>query len=259
MNILDEYVKSQPTHQNALDIFKGEWSSILPPPYDELKMGKTPLFQDQRIIWGENKLGGFKDSKILELGPLEGGHTYMLENMGASSILAIESNTRSYLKCLITKEILNLRHAHFLLGDFVTYLKNTQDTYDVCISSGVLYHMQNPAELIHLISQVSPKIMLWTHYYNPEINNPDVNVRFSEVIAREYHDFHHTLYRHPYQNLEEHSVTGFCGGSAPFSMWMSRQDILSCLKYFGFNQLEVGFEDTEHPNGPCFCVVGSKI
>lgn len=259
MNILDEYVKAQPTHQNALDIFKGEWSSILPPPYAELTMGKVPLFQDQRIVWGENKLGGFKGCKILELGPLEGGHTYMLENMGASSILAIESNTRAYLKCLITKEILNLTHASFLLGDFVTYLKNTQDTYDVCISSGVLYHMQNPAELIHLISQVSRKIMLWTHYYDPEKNNPDVNVRFSEVVAQEYHAFHHTLYRHPYQNLEEHSLTGFCGGSAPFSMWMSRQDILSCLKYFGFNRLEVGFEDTEHPNGPCFCVVGSKI
>jgi hypothetical protein len=182
----------------------------------------------------------------------------MLENMGASSILAIEANSRAYLKCLITKEILNLQRSRFLLGDFVSYLKETQDVYDACIASGVLYHMQNPAELIHLIAQKTKKMMIWTHYYDPETNNPDVNVRFSKVITQEYQGFNHTLYKHPYQNLAAHSTTGFCGGTTHFSMWMSRQDILSCLKYFGFERLEVHFEKPDHPNDPCFCVVGFK-
>ncbi len=39
----------------------------------------------------------------------------MLENMGASSVIAIEANSRAYLKCLITKEILNLRCSRFLI------------------------------------------------------------------------------------------------------------------------------------------------
>ncbi|RKZ44081.1 MAG: class I SAM-dependent methyltransferase [Gammaproteobacteria bacterium] len=258
MNILDEYINTFPTHQNAFDIFKGEWSS-LPPLIPTLKGGgKNPLFHDERIVWAEKLLGGFKDCHVLELGPLEGGHTYMLENMGASSIIAIEANSRAYLKCLITKEILNLQRARFLLGDFVSYLKETQDVYDACIASGVLYHMHNPAELIHLIAQKTKKVMIWTHYYDPETNNPDVNVRFSEVMTQEYQGFNHTLYKHPYQNLAAHSTTGFCGGTSHFSMWMSRQDILSCLKYFGFERLEVHFEKPDHPNGPCFCVVGFK-
>ena len=258
MNILDEYVTTSPNHQNALDIFKGEWSSILPPSKAELVAGTVPLFQDGRIVWAEQLLGGFKDCNILELGPLEGGHTYMLENMGASSILAIEANSRAYLKCLITKEILNLKRSQFLLGDFVSHLKETQDVYDVGIASGVLYHMRNPAELIHLLAQKTEKVMIWTHYYDSENNNPDVKVRFSEVVNHEYEGFKHTLYKHPYQDLADHSTTGFCGGTTHFSMWMSRQDILSCLKFFGFEKLEIHFESSDHPNGPCFCIAGLK-
>jgi hypothetical protein len=259
MNILDQYIKTFPTHQNALDIFKEEWSSKLPPPHSELTTGNIPLFQDRRMSWAIEQMGGVKECKILELGPLEGGHTYMFESMGANSILSIEANTRAYLKCLITKEILNLKHTSLLLGDFVAYLKNPQDSFDMCIASGVLYHMQNPAELIHLISKISNKIMIWTHYYDRTLleNNPNINEsKFSDTVHEEYEGFKHVLYRQNYQ--EALGWGGFCGGSENFSMWMTRQDILSCLKYFGFNEIKVEFEQPTHPNGPCFCLVGIK-
>ncbi len=58
MNILDEYINTFPTLQNAFDIFKGEWSS-LPPLIPVLKRGgKNPLFHDERIVWAEKLLGG---------------------------------------------------------------------------------------------------------------------------------------------------------------------------------------------------------
>ncbi len=258
MDILDQYIKTFPTLQNTLDIFKGEWSSKLP-SHLELTAGNIPLFQDPRMTWAIEQFGGVKDCKMLELGPLEGGHTYMFEQMGARSIFAIESNTRAYLKCLITKEILNLKKAHFRLGDFVAYLKNTQDTYEVCIASGVLYHMQKPAELIRLISQVSRKVMIWTHYYDHALiqNNPNIKAdKFNETVYEDYQGFKHVLYRQNYQDAL--GWAGFCGGSENFSMWMDRQDILSCVNYFGFNQLKVEFEEPNHPNGPCFCLVGMK-
>ncbi len=259
MNILDQYVKTGPNPQNSLDIFKGEWSSKLPAPYDELT-GKSALFEDARIIWAEEQFGGFKDSNILELGPLEGGHTYMLENRGARSILAIEANTRAYLKCLITKEIMNLKRARFQLGDFISYLKQTQESYDVCIASGVLYHMQNPAELIHLISQVSQKVMIWTHYYDQDVIQKNPNLpknKFSDIAeTADYQGFKQVLYRHNYQAALEWS--GFCGGGDEFSMWMPKQDILSCLKHFGFNELKIAFDAPNHPNGPSFCIAGEQ-
>src|SRR4028119_931287 len=100
-SILDAYVKSAPSPQHALDIFKGEWASLLPPPYDQYQAGKIPLFHDGRAYWALNEMGGCQGQRVLELGPLEGGHSYVLEQHGAGSVTSIEANTRAYLKCLI--------------------------------------------------------------------------------------------------------------------------------------------------------------
>lgn len=258
MQILEQYVKSTPSYQNALDIFEGEWASKLPGALSYMNAGQIPLFEDTRISWASKQLGGFRDKKILELGPLEGGHTYMLEHSGACSITAIEANTRAYLKCLIVKEILELTHTKFLLGDVVEYLKLQTSGFDVCIASGILYHMKNPAELIELISRVSNQVFIWTHYYDEEIlkEKPNSTHRFSSATSAEYKGFSHRLFRQEYG--EALGFAGFCGGSLPFSHWMNRADILACLKFFGFKQIEIGFEDPHHPNGPCFCIAASR-
>ena len=73
--------------------------------------------------WLVEQLGGVRDLSILELGPLEGGHTYWLEKMGAKSILALEANTRAFLKCLVVKEVYGLERAKFLCGDFMGFLR----------------------------------------------------------------------------------------------------------------------------------------
>src|SRR6187402_1626923 len=90
--ILDSYVHAAPSPQLALDLFKGDWWSAVP----GLQAGSTPLFDDSRIRWAVEHLGGVTGRRILELGPLEGGHTYMLERAGAASVVAIEANTRAY-------------------------------------------------------------------------------------------------------------------------------------------------------------------
>ncbi|HEY9709972.1 MAG TPA: hypothetical protein V6D48_17330, partial [Oculatellaceae cyanobacterium] len=123
LNILDKYVTSVPSPQNAFDIFKGEWSSKLPEPFAALQAGSAPLFEDPRIDWCNAQFGGFEGKTVLELGPLEAGHTYMIERLGAGEIVSIEANTRAYLKCLIVKELLELKHTRFLCGDFVEYLR----------------------------------------------------------------------------------------------------------------------------------------
>ncbi|MGI9106620.1 MAG: class I SAM-dependent methyltransferase [Pyrinomonadaceae bacterium] len=195
---------------------------------------------------------------MIELGPLEAGHTYMLEKRAARSILAIEANTRAYLKCLIVKEVLHLTRARFLLGNFVEYLRGSNERYDLCLASGVLYHMTNPVELIHLISKTSDKVLLWTHYFDQETmrSNSHLSKKLPETIASEYRGFAHSLHRYEY--LEALNWSGFCGGSAPHSFWMSKTEILACLRYFGFHDLRIEFDTLAHPNGPAFCVLGIK-
>ncbi|HEX8843692.1 MAG TPA: class I SAM-dependent methyltransferase [Pyrinomonadaceae bacterium] len=256
-DILESYVQSAPHPQNALDIFKGEWASQLPDP--TLKAGTANLFDDERIVWAESQLGGFVNKVILDLGPLEGGHPYMFERRGAREVVAIESNTRAFLKCLLTKEILRLERVRYLCGDFVEYLRETERHFDLCNASGVLYHMRDPVELIALIARAADQINMWTHYYDEQIvsERTDLLEKFSTLAEpSEYGGFAHTLFRQQYGSSL--ATENFCGGTAPYSRWMPRDDIIRALEHFGFKEIHVAFEIARHVNGPCFALAASK-
>jgi hypothetical protein len=257
LSILDSYVEVPPSGENSIRIFAGEWSSRLPPPYSETT-GKSDLFEDGRITWLSDVLGGFKGLRVLELGPLEAGHTTMLERGGADSILAVESNMRAYLKCLIVKELLDLHRARFLLGDFVSYLRESSERFDLCVASGILYHMQEPVEVLDLISQKADLLLLSTHYFDEGLiaSEPAIAEKFSSAEDCVYGDFHYV--RHKYHYGAALQWQGFCGGAKPFSYWLSRHDILSTLRLVGYNELIVGMDHPDHQNGPAFGVIASK-
>jgi hypothetical protein len=260
-SVIDLYLKSAPSPQAALDIFQGEWSSQLPAPWQDLKAGNAGLFDDARITWLAEQVGGLAHQSVLELGPLEAGHTYMMEKLGAAEIMAVESNTHAFLKCLIIKEILKLERSRFLCGDFIEFLRQLEASsqFQLCVASGVLYHMQNPAELIGLLANhCAQYLFIWTHYYDAEIvtHNPGLQAKLPTATPSEYEGFKHTLHRYEYQAALEWS--GFCGGSAPISAWMTRADIFGCLEHFGFTVQAVNFDHPEHANGPALALVAKR-
>ena len=239
-----------PGDQNAIDLFAGEWSSQPPANRPDLKAGATPLFDDPRIAWANDRLkesglaGGFQDRAVLELGPLEGAHTYLISRLGAKSVTAIEANGRAYLKCLIAKETFGMPQARFLLGDCLMHLKGTSEHYDVGLACGILYHLTNPVELLHLLSQRCDAIFLWTVFYDPEFveKNPVPGAKFSEAIAMEHAGFRHTVHRFNYGPSLDWK--GFCGGGDVYSYWMEKAEILGALETFGFTD----FRTEQHPN-----------
>lgn len=258
INVLDAYVHTAPSNQNAVNILRGEWASRFPGSLGaSIEAGQIPLFEDSRVVWAMKELGGVSGFRVLELGPLEGGHSYMLEQNGASHILAIEANTRAYIKCLITKELLTLQNVRFLCGDFVEYLSTTDQQYDLILGSGVLYHMRDPVKVLSLIAKHTSRLYLWTHYWDPRIHSdPNLRHKFPSCHASEVQGFRHTLYRQEYQTSLDH--LGFCGGSDVFSYWLNRDDLLKGLCYFGFCDLRIGCEQPDHPHGPCLGVVATK-
>jgi hypothetical protein len=259
MEILDKYVTSEPSNQNVLDIFKGEWSSRLPEHFGLLtKPGTAGLFEDHRVIWAEQTLGNFSSWEILELGPLEGGHSYMLQNRKAKMVTSIEANTRAFLKCLCIKNILNLDRVEFKLGDFMSYLEKDNLKYDMVFASGVLYHMEEPIKLIKLISRVTERLFIWTHYYDREVilKRKDLSHKFSPVITSEYDG---VTYEYSTQSYKDAlGWSGFCGGFKTVSKWLTRDSIIKALTYFGFSDLKINFEQMDHPNGPAFAVCAIK-
>ena len=255
--ILDEYVRAAPSPQFAVDLFKGEWWSALPASFGATA-GGTPHFEDSRVAWAIETLGGVSGKRVLELGPMEGGHTYMLEQAGAASIIAIEANSRAYLKCLIAKEVVGLRRASFLLGDFEEYLRNAKDRFDVVLASGVLYHLKNPLELVHNIARLTDRVYIWTHYCIPErvAAIPHMKHRFPGNHPAEYMGFRYTAYRYEYGDFL--NTTRFAGGSDEYSHWLSRDDLFGALRHFGFNDFAIEADDVAHVNGPCISFVARK-
>jgi hypothetical protein len=256
-SILDQYVATAPSPQNAVNIFAGEWSSALPAPLHEVTAGSIGLFEDVRVAWAVARLGGVAGRSVLELGPLEGGHTYQLLREGAS-VTAIEAQTRAYLKCLIAKELLRMTEARFLLGDFMEYLRGEPEHVDICFASGVLYHMLSPVETIALMGDVADHLFLWTHVYDGEIIRASelLSPRFKTSVPSSYEGFEHTLHRFDYAGAL--SGKGFCGGSAVYSNWLSRTDLFAALDRFGWEVGEVAFDTPDHPHGPALALVASR-
>ena len=98
------------------------------------RAGVRGIVRSGRIQWLSSMIGGFSGKKVLELGPLEAGHTYMMHGAGAKSITAIEANSRSYLKCLCIKEIFGLDRAQFVYADAMAYMASAGETFDVCVA-----------------------------------------------------------------------------------------------------------------------------
>jgi hypothetical protein len=254
--ILDRYVRAKPSAQNALDVFDDTWTSALPPRLS-LKAGTLPTFNDTRIQALLQHLDSIKGFKVLELGPLEGGHTYMLHEAGAS-ITAIEASTRSYLKCLVVKEILQLNRSHFRLGDFLPYLEDTHDWFDLVMASGVLYHTIDPLHLLELISKITDKIGIWTHFWDRDAVAADDKLAPMFVGGPHTVEWRgHTFSMHTREYPEAAAWTAFCGGPETTANWMEHDDILTALGELGY-RVTVLEDDVNHSNGPAMLLCAER-
>lgn len=251
-------IDEAPSPQHALDLFRGEWAGALPAPYERYEAGRLPLFADEGLEWALRELGGVEDRTVLECGPLEGSHTWLLEQRGARAITAIEAHPRAYLRALVAKEVLGLIRARFLLGDFVKHLQTTEHRYDVGIASGVLYHMSEPVEVLGLLARACDSLYLWTHYYDsgPLTRRPNLDARFKPPQRRTVRGFTHDV--HPYVYQTERYQASFCGGMGPASAWLDRETLLRCLHFLGFATVTVALEAPDHIHGPALALVATR-
>ncbi len=241
---LDRYTSAPPAPENAFRQFAGEWISRVP----GFETGSVALFDDHRIRWLQSQLGGFAGKRVLELGPLEAGHTFMMERAGAN-VLAIEANQRAFLKCLIVKQAFDLR-ARFLLGDAHAYLKTCPDRFDFVLASGILYHMNTPAEFLRDVGRVAHSLGVWSHYYDPAIvdSRADLRDKFERepTIETSSGIAVTSFLRHYGSELRSPE---FCGGSLPTSRWLTKDSLFDLLDALGF-LTTIGEDAPDHPNGP---------
>ncbi len=255
--VLDEYVTGLPSAQHAIDALPG-WNQALP-PHLGVTAGQGAFYADPRILWAIEQMGGVAGRTVLELGPLEASHTWLLEQHGPASIDAIEANKLSFLRCLVVKELLGLRTARFHLGDFVEYLDRTEVRYDVIVASGVLYHMQDPVHLIRAMARRSDALYLWTHYAS-DLAMPEKDPRRGAMVGEvEVHDVEGLPVRlHKRSYMGAWKSKSFCGGMHDIHRWIERDDILALLGHLGFTDVRVAHDEPAHLYGPSFSVFARR-
>ncbi len=221
--------------------------------------GHADLFADHRITLLDQHLGPVAGQRVLELGPLEGGHSYMLARLGARSVTAVESNPRAFLRLLCVKELYSLSAVTPLLGDFIPMLHATEaGAYDITLASGVLYHMTEPLVLLDLIARSADRLCLWTHVYDPILApaREDADL-FDEPAPVTLGDFscEAALRRYPEAAL---GWAGFSGGAASHAIWLTRDGILRFLGERGFSDVAIEFDHPHHPNGPALAIYARR-
>ena len=257
MSAFKKFEHRAPAAQNAVDVFADHWASDLSKVIPGLRAGGADLFTgDSRPLMAARAFGSgdrLDGMRVLELGPLEAGHTYQLERLGAE-VLAIEANVEAFLKCLIVKELLGLRRSRFMLGDFVAWFDSPEGRaarYDVVFASGVLYHMPDPVVLIERIARSTDRCFVWTHYYEPaHYGGPPRRPRRVQTALGEY-VFHEVEY--PDMNFEK-----FWGGNRPVATWLGREDLLRAFAAAGFGAPRVFDETLDHPHGAAMSFALSK-
>tara|TARA_Y100000816_G_C26060158_1_gene556612 strand:+ start:378 stop:1154 length:777 start_codon:yes stop_codon:yes gene_type:complete len=254
-NIRDGYETRKPSSQNVFDRFKDNFATTFPTVNT---YGYAQLSDDQRIHWTHSQYS-LKDKSILECGPLELGHSYCMNQLGCKHITAVENNWYCYLKCLAVKDTFKLDNIELLFGDVIEYLKDTEQTFDFVLCSGLLYHLPNPIELIHLMSNVTTNLFIWTHVYDKDSPTQAVqNIVDSVVHYDNEKYFGGKQYYKDNGTSEIESI--YCGGKFKISFWISEESLYKALRKYGFIYIKKNEElsDREHKNGPCISIFASK-
>jgi len=238
-----DFVTEPAAHINAIDLLAPGWVSRIP----GYQNGSAVLFfkeKDLRPNIVAEQFGDITGWRVLDLGCLEGGHSYQLEQLGAD-VLGIEANPHIFLRALVAKNILKSR-ATFLLGDFVEYLGDSDESFDLIFASGVLYHMEDPVELLYRISRKSDRLFLWTHYV------PEKSVRkWTKGSDYEGHGFRCRYFRYDYPERPSRAY----GGTAPFCNRITQGAMTKALETFGYKNIRIVADNVDHPGGPAISMV----
>lgn len=249
------YETRAPSPQNCIDVVPG-WNTRFP---DEIGVvaGDVIDFTDARILWALDRFGDASGRDVLEIGPMEGAHSALLERHGAN-VTAVEASKNAFLKCLITKEIAGLKRTRFLLGDCVPFLEETEARYDLIVACGVLYHMRDPLRFLEALASRTDTLYLWTSCIDEAAKAETAE---TALYRREREDVTFrgqpvTLYRRGYLGAEH--TAKFCGGIFDDPRWMDRSSLLDVLRLLGFTTIEIAHEAKPLPLEPSLSIFARK-
>lgn len=205
--------------------------------------GSYNAVEDPRLALFLNEIS-VEGKRILELGPLEGGHTVALTRAGAREVVAIEGRPENLARSLLIKNVFGLKNVTFLLGDVRDVTRDSHGPFDIAIASGVLYHLPDPDRLLAHLAEIAPLTLLWTHVADEE-HPANAN---EATLASPYGSFRGKVYiediTHPLSAVDREVI------------WLYRQDLLDLIRAVGFQECKIL---QEWPDQRCWDAMNSQL
>jgi SAM-dependent methyltransferase len=164
-------------------------------------------------------------ASVLELGALEGSDTVMLAR-AAEHVTAIEARSENLRKAEFVCELAGVDNVTFLERDLETFDIRELGNFDAVYCSGILYHLRYPWQLLEQMAAVTPRALVWTHYWQ---RTDDVVDEAGRRVKRVPENFPEPLLR----------------GTAPYALWFRRDGLFEELRRVGFDDLDVLAEDVD--------------
>jgi SAM-dependent methyltransferase len=173
---------------------------------------------------------------ILELGALEGAHTFLLaEHPGVQRVLALEGREANLRKARFVQELLQIGNVEFAQANLEHAELSTFGKFDAVFCCGLLYHLPEPWKLIEQCASVAPLLFIWTQY----------------AAENEAHDVGHGLRGKTY--VEGGADEPLSGMSAT-ATWLTLDSLRTLLAASGYESVEVIQDDPGHANGPAVTI-----
>lgn len=211
---------------------------------------------DTRLRTFFEAAGPLAGKRILELGPLEGGHTLQLARRGAR-VVAVEGREANHRRCLLIKDVFKLDNVDFVFGDVRSLDAGGVGRFDMVFNVGVLYHLDEPWATLRSLSQMAPAMFLWTHCTSPEDANATVRADGISLAGRRFREgaVRRRLTKWlPGRVWLRPQLKDPLSGLQHDSFWPTRESLEAMLKATGWGRVRwLGYDANALP-GPAACV-----
>ncbi len=157
--------------------------------------------------------------KVLELGSLEGGHSFALSQLNqVAQLVCIEGREINLWRARFMQQLTRSYKPVFLQANLEKFPLSSLGRFDVIFCVGLLYHLPTPWDLLKKLSRLSSKLFIWTHYTDK-----------AEVTAKGYGG----------RWYEEHGQADPLSGLSKQSFWPTRTELFRMLGHYGYHNIQV--------------------
>lgn len=178
--------------------------------------------------------------RVLELGPLGGLWTFILDKMGAKEIVAVEARPENLVNCEEAKQVYGLGSATFVQQDIERLCQGEEAPkfeggFDLVFAAGILYHLADPAAALAWCRRQAPALFLATQYFEPAAPGLYPKGMFERVDYKtSAGSFEALAYREP---------EGPWSGTTPRSIWLQENDLLTLVGAAGYTEVHLAGRD----------------